>query len=164
MILSLKKNDSNINLLGFDNGIYDLETCTFRDGLPEDYITYTMVITIMILMMKMIDFLKFRTFLTQVLPKDNIREYIMTVFGSCVTGKTYEKFFIFTGKGGNGKSKLVELLENSLGNYSCTLPVTLMTQKRARAEAADPVLASLPEKDLVVCRNLIRMKKFMLVL
>ena len=36
-----------------------------------------------------------RTFLTQVLPKDNIREYIMTVFGSCVIGKTYEKFFIF---------------------------------------------------------------------
>ena len=38
----------------------------------------------------------------------------MTVFGSFVSGKTYEKFFIFTGKGGNGKSKLVEL-ENSLG-------------------------------------------------
>ena len=141
-----EKLDSNINLLGFDNGIYDLETCTFRDGLPEDYITYTTGNNYYDFDDEDDRLSEVRTFLTQVLPKDNIREYIMTVFGSCVTGKTYEKFFIFTGKGGNGKSKLVELLENSLGNYSCTLPVTLMTQKRARAEAADPVLASLPGK------------------
>ena len=141
-----EKLNANINLLGFENGIYDLENCVFRDGLPEDYITYS----------TRINYYEFdddddrlnevNVFLKQVLPKDNIREYIMTVFGSCVTGKTYEKFFIFTGKGGNGKSKLVELLENCLGHYSCTLPVTLMTQKRARAEAADPVLASLPGK------------------
>ena len=141
-----EKLDSNINLLGFDNGIYDLETCTFRAGLPEDYLTYTTGNNYYEFDDDDDRLAEVKTFLTQVLPKDNIREYIMTVFGSCVTGKTYEKFFIFTGKGGNGKSKLVELLENSLGNYSCTLPVTLMTQKRARAEAADPVLASLPGK------------------
>ena len=70
----------------------------------------------------------------------------MTVFGSFMTGKTYEKFFIFTGKGGNGKSKLVELLDNGMGDYSCTLPVTLMTQKRARAEAADPAVARIVGK------------------
>ena len=141
-----EKLDSNINLLGFENGIYDLESCVFRDGLPEDYITYSTRTNYYEFEEDDDRLLEVNKFLTEVLPKDNIREYVMTVFGSCVTGKTYEKFFIFTGKGGNGKSKLVELLENSLGNYSCTLPVTIMTQKRARAEAADPVLASLPGK------------------
>ena len=29
-----EKLNSNRNLLGFDNGIYDLENCEFREGLP----------------------------------------------------------------------------------------------------------------------------------
>ena len=141
-----EKLNSNINLLGFENGIYDLENCVFRDGLPEDYLTFSTRNSYYNFDEDDEKLLEVKKFLTEVLPKDNIREYVMTVFGSCVTGKTYEKFFIFTGKGGNGKSKLVELLENCLGNYSCTLPVTLMTQKRCRAEAADPVLAGIPGK------------------
>ena len=36
-----EKLNSNRNLLGFENGIYDLENCEFRDGLPEDYITFS---------------------------------------------------------------------------------------------------------------------------
>ena len=141
-----EKLNSNRNLLGFNNGIYDLELCSFRDGLPEDYVTFSTN-------NNYYDFeddderlLEVKQFLTEVLPKDNIREYVMTMFGSFLTGKTYEKFFIFTGKGGNGKSKLIELLENSMGDYSCALPVTLMTQKRARAEAADPAVARIVGK------------------
>ena len=141
-----EKLNSNRNLLGFNNGIYDLESCTFRAGLPEDYITFSTNNNYYEYEEDDERLIDVRRFLTEVLPKDNIREYVLTVFGSFVSGKTYEKFFIFTGKGGNGKSKLIELLENSLGNYSCTLPVTLMTQKRARAEAADPAVARIVGK------------------
>ena len=31
--------DSKKHLLGFENGIYDLNTSQFRDGLPDDYVT-----------------------------------------------------------------------------------------------------------------------------
>ena len=34
-----QKLDSNINLIGFENGIYDLEQGSFREGRPDDYIT-----------------------------------------------------------------------------------------------------------------------------
>ena len=35
----IEKLDSNNNLMGFNNGIYDLRTLKFRDGTPEDMIT-----------------------------------------------------------------------------------------------------------------------------
>jgi hypothetical protein len=34
-----QKLDSNIYLLGFENGIYDLEQSLFREGRPDDYVT-----------------------------------------------------------------------------------------------------------------------------
>ena len=42
--------------------------------------------------------------------------------------------------GGNGKSKIIELFENCFRDYCCKLPVTLLTQHRARAEACNPAL------------------------
>ena len=36
-----KKLDSDNNLIGFNNGVYDLFNFEFRSGKPEDYITMT---------------------------------------------------------------------------------------------------------------------------
>ena len=33
-----KLNDKK-NLIGFENGIYNLETSEFREGLPEDFVS-----------------------------------------------------------------------------------------------------------------------------
>ena len=33
--------DSNLDLIGFENGIYDLKSNVFREGRPEDYVTMT---------------------------------------------------------------------------------------------------------------------------
>ena len=35
----MEKFDTDTNLLGFENGIYDLKNNVFREGRPEDYVT-----------------------------------------------------------------------------------------------------------------------------
>ena len=136
-----EKLDSNVNLVGFDNGVYDLEKMEFREGLPEDYISYSTNIEYRKheendeLVKSVHDFLK------QVLPIPAVKQYVLQVMSSMLSGKTGdEKFHIWTGCGGNGKSKLIELFENAFGDYCGNMPVTLITQKRPQSNACTPEL------------------------
>ena len=49
-----------------------------------------------------------------------------------------EKFRFWTGTGGNGKSKLEELFINSFGDYTVKFNISLLTQKRAASNSANP--------------------------
>ena len=139
----IEKLDSNVQLIGFDNGVYDLDKREFRNGLPEDYISFS----------TNIDYKEYtyddemihdiKTFLKQVLPIQRVREYVLKVMGSFLTGKTgEEKFHIWTGCGGNGKSKLIELFEYAYGDYCGKMSVTLITQKRAASNACTPEIVA----------------------
>ena len=136
-----EKLDTNLNLIGFENGIYDLEQEEFRNGLPEDYVSYSTNINYYSHDDDDDDVEQVTQFMSQVLPKKNVREYILTLLGSFIWGRTFnEKFHIWTGCGGNGKSKLIELFENAFGDYCGNMPVTLITGKRASSNACTPEL------------------------
>ena len=93
-----EKLDSNVNLIGFSNGVYDLEKGEFREGLPEDYISFCTDINYEIYDEKNVTVRQVNTFLSQVLPIKRVREYILKVMGSILSGKTgQEKFHIWTG-------------------------------------------------------------------
>lgn len=136
-----EKLDSNVDLLGFENGVYDLQKMEFREGLPEDYISFTTGI----------EYRDFddddelvedvHAFLRQVLPIPAVKQYVLQVMSSMLSGKTGdEKFHIWTGCGGNGKSKLIELFEYCFGDYCGNMSVTLITQKRPASNACTPEL------------------------
>ena len=96
--------DNRIDLIGFENGVYDLEKEEFRDGLPEDFISNTTGICYEEYNESDEDLQDVKKFLEQVLPKKEEREYVITLLSSFITGKTgEEKFHIWTGSGGNGK-------------------------------------------------------------
>lgn len=137
-----EKLDSNINLIGFENGVYDLETFEFREGRPEDYISFTTG-NEYVEYDENHEYTKaINVYLEQVLTSKLVREYVMKLFSTFLTGAIKEqKFYIWTGSGSNSKSKLVELFEKAFGDYCCKFPITLLTQKRAASNAATSELA-----------------------
>lgn len=150
--------DSNLNLLGLENGVIDLKEWVFREGRPEDYITKTTGYELPIgdaeLPIKLTNinghmsdiipnYQRFKddlvTFITQIIPIEEVRNYSMRFISKCLSGENRDEgFYIWTGSGGNGKSKLIELAQLVLGEYACGLPVSLITSKRASSNSATP--------------------------
>ena len=59
-----------------------------------------------------------------------VRNYVLRFLSSCLSGEVKEeKFYFWTGTGGNGKSKLIELLSLALGDYCKSLNVSYLTTK-----------------------------------
>lgn len=139
-----KELDSDPYLIGFENGVVDLKTGKFRDGCPEDKVSLSTGTEYVDIEFDEEDeiVMEIMTFMRQVFPDEDLREYVLDLFSSYLQGTNPdEKFHIFTGVGGNGKSKLVELLEMAMGDYTFKMPITLLTQKRAASNSANPELA-----------------------
>jgi len=136
--------DSNLNLLGFENGVYDLQEMNFRDGYPDDMVTMTTGIEYSddIFDQNSSNTKEMWEFLEKVLPDKDVRIYVLKLLASFLCGKTGEqKFHIWTGSGSNGKSKLLDLVEYAFNDYSIKLPVTVLTHKRGSSSAANPEIA-----------------------
>jgi len=137
--------DENRNLLGFNNGVYDLASYQFRDGSPDDYISYSTGINFPTTEEEMIE-VKKRTkeldkFLSQIMVDEDLLEYTVLKLSTFITGAIRdENFNIFTGGGGNGKSKLLELCRLSFGEYFYKISVSLLTKKRGSSSGVSPDL------------------------
>jgi P4 family phage/plasmid primase-like protien len=129
--------DSKCHLVAFDNGVFDLDAMEFRDGAPEDAISFSTGIRYESALPDSHEYRSIQTFFKQVLPKPAVREYVLMHLASCLNGSIREeRFHIWTGGGSNGKSVLIGLFEKSFGDYCCKFPVALLTNKRAASNAA----------------------------
>ena len=128
----IEKQDSKPYLLGFNNGVYDFEEGSFRDGRPDDYIVkctnydyvpeYKLDKTVVN---------EVNLFMQQLFPVEELRKYMWEHLSSTLIGTNENQTFnIYSGSGRNGKSMLVLLMSKVLGDYKGTVPVTLITQKR----------------------------------
>lgn len=143
------KIDGNPGLLGFENGVFDLDKNEFRDGCPDDLITFSTKIDYVEYKQDAKETEEVESFLKQILPNKEVRKYVKLLFSTYLSGyNREEKFHILTGTGSNGKSKLVELFEITLGDYCHKFPITLLTSKRAASNAATPELAGTRGKRL----------------
>ena len=141
------KFDSNTHLIGFENGVYDLDALEFRDGRPEDYITLSTGINYAPYDASSPAYGELYQFLSQILRNENVREYVLRLFASFLHGNIREeRFHVWTGVGSNGKSKILELFEKAFGEYCCTLPIALLTQKRGASNSASPELSRAKSK------------------
>ena len=137
-----EKLDSDPSLICFENGVYEIEDHSFRDGRPEDYLSFCTGINYITYDPDSEAIASINSYLEQVLVKKAVREYVLKLFATFLSGNIKEqKFYIWTGSGSNSKSKLVELFEKSFGDYCCKFPITLLTQKRVASNAANTELA-----------------------
>jgi P4 family phage/plasmid primase-like protien len=136
-----EKLDSKMNLMGFKNGVYNLDEKEFRDGLPEDLITFNTNVNKIKYDPDTEEAKGINKFFDDIMPNQENKEFLLKRLASCLHGVTKEElFFILTGIGANGKTKLFELLRTGFGNYVVKLAESTLTQKRTASNAATPGL------------------------
>lgn len=138
----MERLDSDVNLLGFSNGVFDVRTMTFRDGRPEDYVSLTTGYDYKDFSEDDPAVLEVKDFLIKVFPDPLLRRYFLEYTAQLLKGGNFRKNFLtHTGDGDNAKSVTIELIELTLGQYSVKLPTALITGKRTQSSQASPELA-----------------------
>lgn len=95
-----EKLDSNPAIIGFQNGVYDLDAFEFREGRPEDYVSYTTGINWIPYDETSKSVKDINSFFSRVFPKQHVKEYVLMLLSSFLNGAIREeKFHIWTGSG-----------------------------------------------------------------
>lgn len=146
--------DSKPFLLCFNNGVFDIEANKLRPGIPEDYISLSTNIDYIEIDNNNKEHLRIvneiNNFMESVFPDPNLRKYMWEhAASSCIGRNTNQTFQIYKGNGCNGKSKFVDLLTTALGDYAGKLNISLLTQSRTKAGAAQPDFIHLKGKRYV---------------
>ena len=175
----------NPNLFACANGMLELRVSgedgkdyvVFRDGRPEDYMSFLAgqnhpeLAPINYEKYNPVDprQVEIADFFEKLFPDAEVRRYTLRLLASCLEGMNREQcFYVATGVGGNGKSKLVELMRMTLGDYQTSMQSTVLTRKRPESGAANPdIMAAkcrrfiyLQEPDDKEPINTSRMKQF----
>ena len=191
-----QKLNANQFLLGFKNGVVDLAapvqgevgtgamTVQFRPAKPEDYITFMAgnYPTKNCEAMEYVEYdpeqmteedvaihAQIDDFMAKVFPRPELRAYMWRKLASCLEGANKEQTYeTWIGVGGNGKSKLVDLMSMTLGDYASSLQSTALTRKRPDSGAANPDIMAIRNKRFIYMAepddreplNTSRMKQF----
>jgi len=138
--------DSNPYLMCFKNGVIDFKEKNFRAGRAEDYLEKSTNINYVPLDRKrdakVIN--EINDFMAKLFPLEKLRNYMWEHFASILIGVNLnQKLHMYIGGGENGKSVLTDLLSQCLGDYSSTVPLSLITQARQKQGQASPDIVSL---------------------
>lgn len=95
-----EKLDSNPNIIGFNNGVYDLEKGYFRSGLPDDYISMTTGYDYQEYDDDDDEIEMVNNYFNTVMVEEDMKKYVMKFIASCLDGHSREqKFILWTGVG-----------------------------------------------------------------
>jgi P4 family phage/plasmid primase-like protien len=146
--------DSNPHLIGFENGVYDLRMHVFREGLPDDFISFCNGRQYVNFDKDSVEAKEIHGYLSQVFTNENVRKYMMDILACIVDGGIrMEAFYIFTGNGSNSKSLFLNMVQKAIGDYYCILPIALLTQKRVASNSAQSELERTKGRRLAVMQE-----------
>lgn len=91
-----------------------------------------------------------KLFLTNIFPDSETPTFVMRVFGSCLLGKNrFERFYVLTGTGGNGKGVLMTLVHSAFGDYCMGADTSLITKPQERRDQPCPALVDARDRLLL---------------
>jgi len=143
------KLDINPYLLGFDNGVYDLEKNEFRDGRPEDLVSFTTGYDYTDCNDE--DYTLLNKLIEQILYIEDERTFYLKMLSTMLLGKNIQGLFINIGNGANGKSLIASILFKALGNYICKVNNTIISD--AIKTGANPEIANINKKRGVIIQE-----------
>ena len=132
------KLDSDGGMLGTMNGVFDMYERRFRPARPSDFVTKTTGVPYVPwrelcedpVMRATMTGLK--RFLTDLMPDELELEFLLRKIARTLDGRAPEpKLCFLLGQGSNGKSKLLELVELTLGDYCARAPVQTLTERQS---------------------------------
>ena len=138
--ITLDKFDENKSLINLKNGTYNLETGQLQPHNSADRLTH------------ILDFEYdtnasapcFEKLLSDILTEEQ-RNFVLRLFSYALLGQgTEQKFFVFLGKGKNGKSTLIQSVESVLSSLVTTIQADSLSGKKDGQIRND--LAALPNK------------------
>lgn len=135
--------DTNPLLIGFNNGIYDLENKCFRIGKYDDFISMSVGYNFE----PDRNLTKIKTLLSQIHPESTVRDYHLKVMSKSLDFQAKSLIVFCSGfQGANGKSFENNLRHLALGDYSIRAPCSLITADRESASSSNSSLVSLKNK------------------
>jgi len=112
--------DNKPTLFVFENAVIDLTTGNQIIPNPEDYLSiscgYNWEAKDTTKEEKLVELLN------GIFPDELVKHHYLEILSTGLCGYQQEKFFVATGKGGNGKSLLNALMLSTCGKYAYTLP------------------------------------------
>lgn len=134
------KIDANINLLAFDNYLFDYNLKQFRPIEPQDYINKTTKYNIDLKRNEQ-EKQKITNLVKSMFSSDEVYEYFMKITALSLFNNSFESLYIETGSGSNGKSLFAGIIAEALGEYYYACENTFLTS--IKKAGADSTLANL---------------------
>ncbi len=155
-----KKKDENKKLLGFENGVLDLDLMCFREGNPDDYRTFSSELNFRTFNENDDEVKALDAYLEKVYPNANKRNYFLDFFATCYEGGNQNKRVLFMLGGKDGaKSMTTKLLESVFGSgetgYFGKFPRELLVQATGKTSSSGcrPELARVRGKRIMSCQE-----------
>lgn len=138
--------NNNPDIIVFNNGVYDLNELCFRGGCPEDYTNISCGFDFQ----QTQDTSDIVTFLKSVLYYNEVVHYTCKLLASCCSGRILDQLFHFlTGIGSNGKSTLLNIIDEAFGQYYTVTDANTLMGKNNDAGHASPHMYKLVHKRFV---------------
>lgn len=145
-----EKIDANINLLAFNNCLFDYKLKKFRNIEPQDYISKTTNYDITPNRDKQ-QSEKIYNLINTIFSSEEVKNYWLKTTSIALFNNSLESLYIQTGSGSNGKGLLSTIISKTLGSYFYTCENTFFTSTSKAGTANSSLINTKGARIVSVC-------------